>query len=306
MGKTLFAEEPDSGYRLLFAVLCAALLLFIDVRFGWLKPVRNALSIVTETVVTVTDLPRRAFVGLDEAITTRNTLTAENARLMQENLVLQRHVQRLAAMTAENSRLRELLNSSALLDSNVLVAEIIGVDPDPSRVEVVINKGAADQLYVGQPVLDASGIIGQLIAVGPSQSRVLLITDHRHGLPVEINRNGVRSIATGTGKSGLLQLQYLAATADIRVGDLLVSSGLGGVFPRGYPVGRVSRVERDLRETFMQVDALPTAAIERSRYVLLVFAQQLQATLMQQVEAMPVSPQPAKSALAPPGSGAQP
>ncbi len=306
MGKTLFAEEPDSGYRLLFAVLCAALLLFIDVRFGWLKPVRNALSIVTETVVTVTDLPRRAFVGLDEAITTRNTLTAENARLMQENLVLQRHVQRLAAMTAENSRLRELLNSSALLDSNVLVAEIIGVDPDPSRVEVVIDKGAADQLYVGQPVLDASGIIGQLIAVGPSQSRVLLITDHRHGLPVEINRNGVRSIATGTGKSGLLQLQYLATTTDIRVGDLLVSSGLGGVFPRGYPVGRVSRVERDPRETFMQVDALPTAAIERSRYVLLVFAQQLQATLMQQVEAMPVSPQPAKSALAPPGSGAQP
>lgn len=306
MGKTLFAEEPDSGYRLLFAVLCAALLLFIDVRFGWLKPVRNALSIVTETVVTVTDLPRRAFVGLDEAITTRNTLTAENARLMQENLVLQRHVQRLAAMTAENSRLRELLNSSALLDSNVLVAEIIGVDPDPSRVEVVINKGAADQLYVGQPVLDASGIIGQLIAVGPSQSRVLLITDHRHGLPVEINRNGVRSIATGTGKSGLLQLQYLATTTDIRVGDLLVSSGLGGVFPRGYPVGRVSRVERDPRETFMQVDALPTAAIERSRYVLLVFAQQLQATLMQQAEAIPAPPQPAKSALAPPGSGAQP
>lgn len=304
MGKTLFAEEPDSVYRLLFAVLCAGLLLFIDVRFGWLKPVRNALSIVTETVVTVTDLPRRAFVGLDEAITTRNTLTAENARLTQENLVLQRHVQRVAAMTAENSRLRELLNSSALLDSNVLVAEIIGVDPDPSRVEVVIDKGAADRLYPGQPVLDASGIIGQLIAVGPSQSRVILITDHRHGLPVEINRNGVRSIATGTGKSGLLQLQYLAATTDIRVGDLLVSSGLGGVFPRGYPVGRVSRVERDPRETFVQVDALPTAAIERSRYVLLVFAQQLQATLMQQVETMPVTPQAA--APAPLEPGAQP
>ncbi len=304
MGKTLFAEEPDSGYRLLFAVLCAALILFIDVRFGWLKPVRNALSIVTETVVTVTDLPRRAFVGLDEAITTRSTLTAENARLMQENLVLQRHVQRLAALTAENSRLRELLNSSALLDSNVLVAEIIGVDPDPSRVEVIIDKGAADRLYVGQPVLDASGIIGQLIAVGPSQSRVILITDHRHGLPVEINRNGVRSIAIGTGKPGLLQLQYLAATTDIRVGDLLVSSGLGGVFPRGYPVGRVSRVEREPRETFMRVDALPTAAIERSRHVLLVFAQQLQATLMQQVETMPVSPQSA--APAPVGSGAHP
>ncbi len=304
MGKTLFAEEPDSGYRLLFAVLCAALILFIDVRFGWLKPVRNALSIVTETVVTVTDLPRRAFVGLDEAIATRNTLTAENARLMQENLVLQRHVQRLAALTAENSRLRELLNSSALLDSNVLVAEIIGVDPDPSRVEVIIDKGAADRLYVGQPVLDASGIIGQLIVVGPSQSRVILITDHRHGLPVEINRNGVRSIAIGTGKPGLLQLQYLAATTDIRVGDLLVSSGLGGVFPRGYPVGRVSRVERDPRETFMRVDVLPTAAIERSRHVLLVFAQQLQATLMQQVETMPVLPQPA--APAPVGSGAHP
>lgn len=305
MGKSLFAEEPDSGYRLLFAVLCAAVLIFIDARFDWLAPVRSTVSVVTESFVTIADLPRRAVVGAGEAVATRNTLAAENARLSQENLVLQRHVQRVAALTAENARLRELLNSSALLDSNVLVAEIVGIDPDPSRVEVIIDKGAASGLYVGQPVLDASGIIGQLLAVGAGQSRVILITDRRHGVPVEVNRNGVRSIAVGTGKPGLLNLQYLPVTSDVRVGDLLVSSGLGGVFPRGYPVGRVARVERNPGDTFMTVEALPTAATERSRHVLLVFAQQqLQATLMQQAEAAPVPPP--LPTVAPPAPGVRP
>lgn len=297
MAKALFAEEPDSGYRLLAAVLAAAVLLFVDVRLGWLGPVRDALAVVTEAIVTVADLPRQAYTGIDEALTTRDTLAGENARLKQENLVLQRHVQRLAALTAENQRLRELLNSSALLDSSVLVGEIIGSDPDPTRIEVLIDKGSDNGLYVGQPVLDASGIIGQLIAVGPGQSRAILVTDARHGLPVEVNRNGVRSIAVGTGRRGLLQLQYLPVTADVRKDDLLVSSGLGGIYPRGYPVGRVTRVERDPGETFMTVEAVPAAAIERTRYVLLVFAQQLQGALMQNAGSSSTPAEPAATAL---------
>lgn len=291
MAKTLFADEPDSGYRLLSAVLVAAALVFVDVRFDWLQPVRDLLARVTEPMIDVADLPRRAAAGVGEAFTTRESLQAENARLAQENLVLQRHVQRLAALTAENARLRELLNSSALLDSSVLVAEIIGTDPDPSRLEVIIDKGSDNGLYVGQPVLDATGIIGQIIAVGPAQSRVILVTDARHALPVEINRNGVRSIAAGTGRPGILSLLYLPITADVREGDLLVTSGLGGVFPRGYPVGRVARVVKDPQETFMTVDVTPSAATDRARHVLLVFARQLQATWMQQ-QAMP-APAPA-------------
>ncbi|MFP5382823.1 MAG: rod shape-determining protein MreC [Gammaproteobacteria bacterium] len=273
MGKALFAEEPDSLYRLLVALVAAAVLMFVDVRTGWLKPVRASLSYVTEPVVSASDLPRMLMQGLDGFFTTRTTLADDNARLHQENLLLQRHVQQLAALTAENARLRELLNSSALLDSSVLVAEIVAVDPDPTRAEVVINKGRSDGVHVGQPVLDAHGVFGQVISVGPGQARLLLITDRRHGLPVEINRNGVRAIARGTGAVGDLQLQYLPVTVDIREGDLLVSSGLGGVFPRGYPVGRVTTVDRDPAATFMSVVASPAAAITQSRQVLLVFRQ---------------------------------
>jgi len=185
--------------------------------------------------------------------------------------VLQRHVQRLASLTAENARLRELLNSSALLDSSVLVAEIVAFDPDPSRMEVLIDKGSDDGLYPGQPVLDASGVMGQLVEVGRAQSRVILITDSRHGVPVEVSRNGVRSIAVGTGSAGKLSLQYLPITADVRKGDVLVSSGLGRIFPRGYPVATVVEVERTPGETFMTVEAQPAAALQRSRQVLLVF-----------------------------------
>lgn len=297
MAKTLFADEPDSGYRLLVAVLVAATLVFVDVRMDWLDPVRGLLARVTEPMITAADLPRRAVAGVGELFATRAALQEGNARLAQENLVLQRHVQRLAALTAENARLRELLNSSALLDSSVLVAEIIGTDPDPSRLEVIIDKGSDSGLYVGQPVLDANGIIGQIIAVGPAQSRIILVTDSRHGLPVEINRNGVRSIAAGTGRPGHLSLQYLPITADVRQGDLLVSSGLGGIFPRGYPVGRVASVLRDPQDTFMAVDVIPSAATDRARHVLLVFAQQeLQATLMQQQAVPPVDAAPAPAA----------
>lgn len=304
MARTLFADAPDSWYRLLAAVALAAMLLLVDSKApaysSWL---RTAIAQVTEPMIVVVDLPRRAAGGVADFFTSRNTLARDNARLKQENLVLNRHVQQLAALTAENARLRELLNSSALLDSSVLVAEIIAFDPDPSRQEVVIDKGTADGLYNAQPVLDASGIMGQLIAVGPHQSRVILITDNRHGVPVEISRNGVRTIAIGTGRPGSLSLQYLPITADVRVGDLLVSSGLGGIFPRGYPVGRVVRVTREPGETFTTVAAQPTAAIERSRHVLLVFAQQeLQATLLQNAGATAPVPaaEPAGAAAAVP------
>lgn len=272
MARTLFAEAPDSAYRLAAAAMLAIALLTLDTRLpAWTGWLRSAILPFTETLVVVVDLPRRAAVGTVEFFTTRSALAEENEKLKQENLVLQRHVQRLASLTAENARLRELLNSSALLDSSVLVAEIVAFDPDPSRMEVVIDKGSDAGLYRGQPVLDANGVMGQLVAVGRHQSRVILIADTRHGVPVEVSRNAVRSIAVGTGSAGQLSLQYLPTTADVRKGDLLVSSGLGGIFPRGYPVATISRVERIPGETFLAVEATPAAALQRSRQVLLVF-----------------------------------
>ena len=186
-------------------------------------------------------------------------------------MILQGKVQKLVSLEAENVRLRELLNSSALVGDSVLVAELINVSPSPLHHQIVVNKGKSDGLYVGQPVIDSLGLMGQIIEVGPLSSRALLITDASHALPVQINRNGVRSIAEGVGLFHEMQLRHVAATTDIRVGDLLVSSGLGQRFPVGYPVAVVTEVTIDPGLSFATVKAAPKAALNRSRYVLLVF-----------------------------------
>ena len=175
---------------------------------------------------------------------------------------------------AENTRLRALLNSTALLRNDVLVAELIGVSPDPVRHQMILNKGAVDGVYIGQPLIDEEGLLGQVVDVSELSSRVLLITDATHAIPVQVNRNGVRAIAEGTGVLGSLEIHHVAATTDIEEGDLLVSSGLGGRFPVGYPVALVSKVVRDPGHAFATVEARPVAALDRSRHVLLVFTAQ--------------------------------
>ena len=219
------------------------------------------------------DIPSRVLRWGDEITNSRETLAAENGRLKAESLLLKAKVQKLASLEAENVRLRELLNSSTLVEDSVLVAELIGVSPDPRHHQIIINKGESDGLYVGQPVIDALGLVGQIIKVGPLHSRALLITDSTHALPVQINRNGIRSVAEGVGLYHELVLRHVAATTDIKVGDLLVSSGLGQRFPTGYPVAVVSQVTEDPGQPFVTVKARPSAALNRSRHVLLVFTQ---------------------------------
>ena len=178
----------------------------------------------------------------------------------------------MAALTAENNRLRDLLGSAAKLQDNVLVAELIGVDPDPERHEVIIDKGTSSGVFVGQPLLDAQGLMGQVIEISPYTSRVLLVSDQTHSVPVQVNRSNLRLIARGSGVTRQLELLHVQDTADIRVGDLLVSSGLGDRFPVGYPVGLVNKVEHDPGQPFALVTAIPSARLDRSRHVLLVFA----------------------------------
>ncbi len=185
--------------------------------------------------------------------------------------MLQGRSHKMSSLQAENVRLRSLLNSTAILRDDVLVAELIGVSPDPVRHQVVLNKGSSDGVFIGQPLIDAFGLMGQVIEVGSSHARVLLITDSTHSLPVQINRNGVRAIAEGSGELGVLEIHHVSATTDIREGDLLVSSGLGGRFPVGYPVGEVVSIERDPGLPFTRVLAQPSAQLDRSRHVLLVF-----------------------------------
>lgn len=244
----------------------------VDARFDALKPVRSQLGMVVTPLYYVAELPVRAWDTLYLQLTSRADLIAENERLRAEALLAKRKLQKLASLTEQNVRLRELLNSSELLDERVLVAELIGIDPNAFSQRILIDRGERDGVFLGQPVLDATGLMGQVVEVMPFTSRVLLITDVSHSLPVQVNRNGLRAIASGTGNSDWLELRHVGDTADIRVDDIVVSSGLGQRFPAGYPVGRVTHVNSDSSQPFAEVRVEPTAQLNRSRYLLLVFS----------------------------------
>ncbi|MFL9852220.1 rod shape-determining protein MreC [Pseudomonas chlororaphis] len=270
--KPLFAKGPSLGVRLLVLVVLSVALMVVDARFTLLKPVRSQMSLVLMQSYWITDLPQRLWQGVASQFGSRTELVAENEKLQTENLLLQGRMQKLAALTEQNVRLRELLNSSALVNEKVEVAELIGMDPNPFTHRIIINKGERDGVVLGQPVLDARGLMGQVVELMPYTSRVLLLTDTTHSIPVQVNRNGLRAIASGTGNPERLELRHVADTADIKEGDLLVSSGLGQRFPAGYPVATVKEVIHDSGQPFAIVRAVPTAALNRSRYLLLVFS----------------------------------
>lgn len=255
---------------LLLSLVCLSLML-LDQREHHLARVRQALSVVVYPVRVLVDLPFSAWRATQTTFADRETLIAENESLKRERLNAEFRLQRLAALEMENARLRELLDSTARVGSRALIAEILAVDLDPYRQRFDLNRGLVDGVYVGQALLDAQGVVGQVVRVGPLTSEAVLITDADHAVPVSVNRNGLRTIAVGTGDSGRLRLPYLTNNADIEVGDLLVSSGLGGVFPAGYPVGRVVEVRLRPDQAFAEVLAAPVAALDRDREVLLVW-----------------------------------
>ncbi len=253
--------------------LCVVLLLS-DKHLAPAEHVRHVLGYINTPVHWVAGIPVQIGMWAEESATSRAELVDENKQLKNEALILKQKVQQMVSLRAENNRLRELLNASEQLDDEVLVAELIGVDPDPYTHEIILNKGTNDGVFVGQPILDALGLMGQVIEVMPYTSRVLLLADSNHAIPVQVNRNGLRTIVVGSGKLDELVLVYVPDTADIRVGDLLVSSGLGSRYPKGYPVGEITSVEHDPGEPFAIVKAKPMAHLDRSRYVLMVFSAQ--------------------------------
>lgn len=241
--------------------------------FGMIPQLRQGLAVAATPFYWLADAPRRFSEWGSESLSSNEVLRSENAQLKSEQLEFHARLLKLDALEAENERLRELLNSSSLVDERVRVAELIGLSPDPARQIVILNRGSNDGVYVGQPVLDAYGLLGQVLEVTPVSSRVLLITDGLHAVPVQVNRNGLRAVAEGNGKPHALDVRYVSASADIRKGDLLVTSGLGGRFPAGYPVAVVESVAFDSGATFAEVVARPSAQLARSRYVLLVFSE---------------------------------
>lgn len=248
----------------------AMLLMVADLNWPKMKEGRAWLSLLVTPLQWVVDIPSRVADSLSGVVVERASLVRENQSLKAESLVLARKVQQMAALTAENIRLRELLSAGERVDAPTRLAELIGVNPDPFQHEIILNRGSEDSVFIGEPVLDAGGVLGQVVSLAHYTSRVMLITDARSAIPVEVNRNGYRGIALGKGVINELELEHVPDTADIQVNDLLLTSGLGGRFPRGYPVARVTEVIRDPGRPFTLVKAEPAARLDRSRQLLLV------------------------------------
>ncbi|HET8702225.1 MAG TPA: rod shape-determining protein MreC [Nitrococcus sp.] len=277
--KPLFRQGPSITARVILLSLLSILLMSMDHRQRMLEPVRYTLSAVVYPIRVVADLPFEIGGLLSRELSGRWRLIAENERLQARYLLNEARLQKLDALQAENIRLRQLLASSHEVDEPVLIAELMRVDLDPYSHLVQIGKGARDGVFRGQPVLDAKGVVGQVDRVGPFSAMVRLITDPSHAIPVQVNRNGIRSIAVGTGNLQELELTSLPNNTDIRPGDLLVTSGLGGRFPRGYPVARVTSVTTNPGHAFARIIAKPTAALDRLQEVLLVKRDQQQPEL---------------------------
>lgn len=258
-------------------VLLSIGLMTIDHREHHLDSVRGGLSVLVYPLQWLVDLPGSTGEWFRESLSTRRELQEENASLRTQQLLLNTQLQKLEALEAENRRLRALLDSSFQVGKRpMLIAGLLSVDMDPYRHQIELNKGTLDHLFEGQPLLDSRGMMGQLIHVGPFTSTAMLITDPSHAIPVQVNRNGLRTIALGTGTIDRLELPHIPDNADIRVGDLLVTSGLGGRFPPGYPVAEVIDVEQDPGRAFSHVTARPRALLDRSREVLVVWPPELE------------------------------
>ncbi len=268
--KPLFLRGPSLTTRIIVVTILSVILMTVDHRERHLESVRGILMVLVYPVHWLVDAPFRLAGWAGENLAMRSVLLAENETLRGRVRDEAARLQRLDALLAENARLRELLQSAETYRYTVEVATLLAVDFDPFRHQLMLNRGERDGVIRGQALIDAHGVMGQTTRVGPLTSQAVLITDPSHALPVEVNRNGLRTIVRGTGEIDRLELPYLPNNADIVVGDLLVTSGLGGVFPPGYPVATVTRVQRRPGERFVEVDAAPTAELNRSREVLLV------------------------------------
>ena len=246
--------------------------MFADSRFGYLDKVRYGLGYATTPIYWVADIPTRVSFWIDDVFVSRTDLLEENEQLQEDLLVAQRELQLLESLASENSRLRALTEATGGIDGEVLPAEIINVSPDLYSQRVLINKGQSDGVFIGQPLLDANGLMGQVVEVLPFTSWALLITDPQHVTPVEINRNGERALARGSrAMANELELQFVTQTQDMQAGDRLVSSGMGQVYPKNYPVAEIISFYADPGLDFATVRARPLAEMASTRHVMLVF-----------------------------------
>src|ERR1700677_4507453 len=289
--------------------LLALGLTIVDKRYDHLGKIRRWLSIVAYPVEVAVESPFAGWHWFRESVTTRDALREDNARLQSDLRLAQFKLQRYEALESETQRLRALRANTADVASRFVIGDIMDVDLDAFRERVLVDKGAHDGLVVGQAVLDSGGVFGQVARVGELTSEVILVSDPAHAIPVQINRNGLRTIAVGTGDMSRLKLPYLPTSADVVAGELLVTSGLGGGFPAGYPVGTVADVKRDPAQSLADVDVKPAAALDRSRELMFVWLKpQPAATAASTTPAQAPAPvhAPAQAAARPPSASGKP
>ncbi|PMH39882.1 rod shape-determining protein MreC [Vibrio sp. 10N.286.49.B3] len=269
--KPIFGRGPSLQLRLFFAITLSASLMLADSRLDTFSNVRYLLNSLVAPIQYASNLPRSMFDGVYDRFNTRKGLLQDNNSYKREVLRLKSELILLDQYKEENQRLRKLLGSSFVRDERKAVTEVMAVDSSPYRHQVVIDKGRTDGVYEGQPVLNEKGVVGQVTFVGAHNSRVLLLTDASNAIPVQVIRNDIRVIASGDGNIDEIQLEHIPTSTDIIEGDLLVTSGLGGVYPEGYPVGHVTSVNHDTRREFAAISAEPVVDFDRLRYLLLIW-----------------------------------
>ncbi|MCH8537495.1 MAG: rod shape-determining protein MreC [Alkalimonas sp.] len=269
----IFERGPSLRLRLFIAVLLSLGLMVMDRHTDSSTQIRSYLTTAVSPLFYIASLPQVVLTGASEQFLSHQRLLKENDRL-KESLLRQRgQLQRLEFLQQENNKLRELLGSAPVAEGQRLVAEVLAVYSHPFSHQIVLNKGSNDGVTEFQPIIDDVGILGQVVSVGPTSSRALLITDTTHAISLRIERTGVAVIAEGLGQWDRIRLVHLPHSTDIQEGDRLITSGLDSRFPEGYPVARVNRIQRDVSQPFMQVQAEPYAQLDRIRYVLLLWPQ---------------------------------
>ena len=270
---TIFTRGPSLNIRLALALAMSVMLIVLDFKLDAFSTTRVFLNSLVSPVQYLANLPGQLLNASAQRLTSQQALIEENEQLTNRLLLQNEKLQRFEALEQENKELRRLLDAPVHQNMRKMVAELMAVDNTPYSQQIVINKGAIDGVYLGQSILDERGIVGQVMEVGTTNSRVLLISDVTHSIPVRSIRNNGRFIASGSGAIDELYLTHVAHSADIREGDVLVSSGLGEVFPEGYPVAEVIQVIRDESRPFAQVTIAPQARLNRLKYLLLLWPQ---------------------------------
>jgi rod shape-determining protein MreC len=267
----IFTSGPSLQHRLALALLLSVALIVLDHKFNSFSSTRVYLNSLVSPLQYLANLPGEMLNASATRLASHQRLLDDNAKLTLQATLMSEQLQRMTFLQAENQRLRRLLNSPVKTNTRKVVAELMAVDNNPYSHQVVINKGALNGVYEGQAVLDENGIVGQIMQVSSTNSRVLLIADVTHAIPVRVARNNVRLVVSGTGSLDELDIQHVPHSTDLQIGDILLSSGLGKVFPEGYPVATVTTIVRDETRPFAQVKAKPIAQLDRLKYLLLLW-----------------------------------